>query len=601
MRWLTALLLAVTACGGDESLGTCEFATAADSVEAPSIHTPRWAFEPWISKDISDGADTRAFVQGFKERDIPVGVVVIDSPWETHYNSFVPNEERYPNFAEMVSDLRADGVRTVLWVTQMVNQSSLDLEDGGDTYKGPSPGFQKARDCGFLVDRGTTYFWWKGFGAGLDFFNPEAVGWWHSQQDDLYEMGIAGWKLDFGEQYLPPVIETAQGMTDRQDYSEEYYRDFYAYGASKLGTDEFVTMVRPYDKSYQFEGRFYARPEHAPVAWVGDQRRDWIGLSDALDHLFRSAEAGYVVIGSDIGGYLDLDDVNQTEPVPFSTETFARWTALGALMPFMQLHGRANLTPWTVPEQTERVVALYRYWSHLHSELVPFFYSLAEAAYAGAAPIVRPLGEQGTWVGDYRYMLGDAFLVAPILDGTAVRAVELPAGTWHSWWDTGAEPESGGKVLAGQSFPAWEQIPLYLKAGAIVPMNVKSAVTGMGTAGHAGKLTIVVVPDEEASSFTLYDEDGGTIALSATPHEVGFQLGASRLSQDAVFRVWTRAVSQVSVAGQLAAEVATQGQLDAATASSWWFDDDNRWLYIYTPKSSAATAIIVALAGTIPG
>src|SRR5262245_32173833 len=65
---------------------------------APPRHTPRWAFEPWISKDISDGPDTYAFVQGFLDRDIPVGAVVLDSPWETHYNTFVPNPSRYPEF-----------------------------------------------------------------------------------------------------------------------------------------------------------------------------------------------------------------------------------------------------------------------------------------------------------------------------------------------------------------------------------------------------------------------------------------------------------------------------------------------------------------------
>src|SRR5690606_22211895 len=121
------------------------------------------------------------------------------------------------------------------------------------------------------------------------------------------------------------------------------------YGAARVGLEEYVTMVRPYDKSYEFEGRFFARPEHAPVAWVGDNRRDWVGLEDALDHMFRSAEAGYVVVGSDIGGYLDRDDENILGPeIPFSTVNFQRWTAVGALTPFMQLHGRANITPWTV-------------------------------------------------------------------------------------------------------------------------------------------------------------------------------------------------------------------------------------------------------------
>jgi len=57
----------------------------------PARHTPRWAFTPWVSKDISDRADSLAFVEGFRSRDIPVGVLVLDSPWDTNYTSVEPN------------------------------------------------------------------------------------------------------------------------------------------------------------------------------------------------------------------------------------------------------------------------------------------------------------------------------------------------------------------------------------------------------------------------------------------------------------------------------------------------------------------------------
>ena len=52
--------------------------------------------------------------------------------------------------------------------------------------------------------------------------------------------------------------------------------------------------------------------------------------------------------------------------IPFDPLNFARWTAVGALTPFMQLHGRGNLTPWTVPDHADETVALYRYWAKLH-------------------------------------------------------------------------------------------------------------------------------------------------------------------------------------------------------------------------------------------
>ena len=70
---------------------------------------------------------------------------------------------------------------------------------------------------------------------------------------------------------------------------------------------------------------------------------------------------------------------------------------MGALTPFMQLHGRANLAPWTVQTRAPEVVRAYRYWSTLHSELVPFFYSLAQEAYANKDTILKPMGSEAAY------------------------------------------------------------------------------------------------------------------------------------------------------------------------------------------------------------
>src|SRR4051812_43961378 len=123
----------------EPAAGACP--TATETLDVPPIHTPRWAFEPWISKDISDTDDTYAFVKGFRDRDIPVGVVVLDSPWETNYNTFVPDPVRYHDFAKLVADLHADHVRVVPWITPLVNYVSFDFEPGATAYDGGAPGY----------------------------------------------------------------------------------------------------------------------------------------------------------------------------------------------------------------------------------------------------------------------------------------------------------------------------------------------------------------------------------------------------------------------------------------------------------------------------
>jgi alpha-D-xyloside xylohydrolase len=577
MRYVA--LLALLGCS-EPADDACHFRTAADDVTLPPLATPRWAFRPWISKDISDGADTRAFVAGFRERGIPVGAVVLDSPWETHYNTLIPNEARYPAFADLVAELHAQDIRIVLWTTQMVNRTGLDLEPGGDTYAGAAPNYEPGQACGFFVDRGADYLWWKGFGAGIDFFDPEATAWWHRQQDPLYAAGIDGWKLDFGDQYLPDTIETDAGRVERQAYSEAYYGDFLAYGASLR--PELVTMVRPYDVSYGFPGRFYARPDQAPVAWVGDNRRDWVGLADALDEMFRSAEAGYRVLGSDIGGYLDRDDVDLSGPtLPFDTLVFARWTAIGALVPFMQLHGRANIAPWTVPDHTEETVALYRYWATLHTELVPFWYSLAQP--------LRPLGDAASWAGDYRYQIGDALLVAPLLDASGTRDVALPAGAaYYDWWHPEQPALAGGQTLH-VVLPERDRVPLFVRAGAIIPADVASSVTGLGSPARAGALTVLAWPATAPSQFDLVDEDDAHSLIAVTASTVEL----SRVLRPTYLRIRRDAApSGVAIDGAPAAQVADDAALEAASAG-WRYDAVNRWLWVKLSAAPAGRNVLV--------
>jgi len=589
MRLCTGLaaLLALVACGDDSTKteDTCTFRTDADEVPAQPLYTPRWAFHPWISKDISSGQDTREFLAGFKDRGIPVGVVVLDSPWETHYNTLIVNEERYPDFAGFVDELHQQDVRVVLWTTAMVNRTGFDLETGGDTYVGEASNYAEGQTCGFFIDDGANYLWWKGSGAAIDFFDPEAVAWWHRQQDKLYDVGVDGWKLDFGEQYIGDTAMTYMGEVDRQTYSEAYYRDFYDYGSSRKGREDFVTMVRPYDRSYGFEGRFYARPENAPVAWVGDNRRDWLGLSDALDHMFRSADAGYVVLGSDIGGYLDADDENLAGGmIPFDTLVFARWTALGALNPFMQLHGRANISPWTVPDHTDETVALYRYWASLHDQLVPWWYSLARAQQQGGAQkLMQPLGAEASWAGDYRYVLGGSLLVAPILDATDPRQVPPPTGRWSDWWPPGPPAIHGGVTLPANRLPR-EQIPLFVREGAILTANVATDAAGLGTNARAAALTILAWPAAQASAFELIDEDDMPTTITTSTTSVTL----SRAHRTTYVRL--RLDAKPATVGSLA-EVASDAALDAA-ATGWRYDASGKWLWI---KVAAGAATSVAI------
>ena len=122
---------------------------------------------------------------------------------------------------------------------------------------------------------------------------------------------------------------------------------------------------------------------------------------------------------------------------------------------------------WT----SERTVEAYRQYARLHMSLVPYLYSYAAIAHRTGHPIMRHLylaypDDANVRNLDYQYLLGEALLVAPVLaPGVDTWRVYLPEGEWISWWD--------GESFSG---PGWinapaplQQIPLFVKAGAIVP------------------------------------------------------------------------------------------------------------------------------------
>ncbi len=109
-------------------------------------------------------------------------------------------------------------------------------------------------------------------------------------------------------------------------------------------------------------------------------------------------------------------------------------------------------------------------------------------------------GDPATWAIDDQYLVGDSLLVAPVVAGQSTRGVYLPAGDWFDFW-TGQR--SAGKRRI-QIEPPLEQIPIYVKAGAILPL----AETTLHTAGAASLRLHMQVYGNSAGPAVLYEDDG---------------------------------------------------------------------------------------------
>src|SRR5208282_4869904 len=91
--------------------------------------------------------------------------------------------------------------------------------------------------------------------------------------------------------------------------------------------------------------------------------------------------------------------------------------------------------------------------------------------------------------------------VAPVVEkGAASRQVYLPKGDWYDYW-TG-ERHTGGKEIA--RLVDLETMPLYVRAGAILPLDPVRQYTGE----PVDQPTEIQVYPGADGGFLLYEDDG---------------------------------------------------------------------------------------------
>jgi alpha-glucosidase (family GH31 glycosyl hydrolase) len=443
-RCLIGLSLAVACSDGKEATTAGDTADPGATDEAP---WPEWAFHHWVWEDESTQESALALVDGYLAHDIPVGAIIIDSPWATGYSTFEWDPALFPDPQEMIDTLHAQGVRVFVWTVPGINTDVLEL-------------YAEAADNGWFMqgdaDSGPKVVsWWKGEGSLIDYFNPDAVTWWHGLVDKTLAYGIDGWKCD-GLDFSALLADYSPGAgreVERIEYSAAYYRDFFDYTRASLGDDRLITArpVDNYGADLGGEVVSFAPVDINWAGWVGDQDATFAGLRAALSNMYWSADMNYVAFGSDIGGYREESGLEHGR----DKEVFIRWAQLGALSPIMENGGSGEHRPWAFDDETTEI---YRRFTELHYALLPYLMTQGGVAFADGTSLHDFLDKDA-----YTYRLGTDLLVAPVLDAGGAYTVVFPADEdWIYLFDTGVV-HSGGATVSDTV--VLDEYPVFVRAG----------------------------------------------------------------------------------------------------------------------------------------
>ncbi|NLP48696.1 MAG: hypothetical protein GX345_07115 [Clostridiales bacterium] len=471
VSWLISLLFFLSSLGG--------LSFVKDQPD-PSLQAPAWSpwvHEHWVWENEGTQDTILSVVNDYESHGIPVGAIIIDNPWSTDIGTFIPDPDRYPDLAQHIEMYHDRGIRVMLWATCMVNEGT--------------PTFEEGLEKGYFVAGGKTLKWWSGRGAFVDYTNPEAVEWFHRQMDIVLDMGIDGWKVDGADPYivllLPAYGKNSLHITWKQ-YRDLFYRDFFEYTREKLGNDRVISARPVNDPALRIGLPLVFTDRDINFAgWVGDNDNDWGGLRHALNDMLASSRFNFVSYGSDIGGFRNPHKEKYKD-------VFIRWAQLGAFCPVMENGGNGEHMPWNYDEETTEI---YRKFTHLHHELIPYIYSQAAYSFELVKPTMRPTA------GTYQYLLGDDILVAPIFEPGEERTIVFPPGEWIYMFDQSQVYKAGVKKLTFEL----DEFPVFIKKGAIIPLDVTNDLNGNGSASSAGYTTVALYPQEGSKKFGLYEEN----------------------------------------------------------------------------------------------
>jgi alpha-glucosidase len=449
-------------------------------------------------------ARAREIVKTLRDRKIPADAIYFDIDYQQGNAPFTINREYFSTFEKMISDFRAQGMHSIL---------ITDLHIKKDPNHGYAPYDSGMKNDVFVKNPdGSVYVGtvWPGASVFPDFTLSRVRDWWGGLYKGFVGMGAAGFWNDMNE---PALFERADktmplDIIHRLDDGTtlDHRAIHNVFGMQNVrATYEGLRKLQPEERPFVLTRAAYAGAQRYAATWTGDNSSTWNHLKMSTPMLLSMGISGYPLVGDDIGGFAGSP----------TADLLTRWFEVGALNPIYRDHtakGTADQEPWVHGPEHE---AIRRKYIELRYELMPYLYTGIEEASRTGIPLMRPVfleyPQASEFYGDNRdFLFGRDFFVAPVTtEMVDAEEILLPPGEWYDFW-------TNTKLSSKEKFnlhPRLDEMPLYVRAGAIVPMQPLVQSTGEKP---NGPLELhVYLPAGTAGDDcrgTLYQDDGHTFA-----------------------------------------------------------------------------------------
>lgn len=448
---------------------------------------PRFVFGNWWSRYHKyNDAEYRSLVRRFQNEKIPFTVAVLDMDWHlvaevdpkygTGWTGYTWNSSLFPNHVNFLAWLHAQGLKTTL---------NVHPRDGIRAFEKPYTKIAKAMNVDIDNEEPVEF----------DITNSKFITHYLEMHHDLEKEGVDFWWLDWQQ----------GGITHMKDLDPLWmlnYLHFHDSGRDGRWPLTFSRYSGPGSHRY-------------PIGFSGDTVVSWDSLHFQPRFTATASNIGYSWWSHDIGGHMFGKRDEELE---------ARWYQLGVFSPINRLHSTSSpfngKEPWNFHEPTRTIMIRAL---RLRQAFVPYLYTMNWRTALTGMPLVEPMywaypNLDNAYRVPNQFYFGTELIISPIttpLDQQSLRArtdIWLPQGEWYDFF-TGRRYTSDSKN--GRLIDVWrtvEDIPVFAKAGAIVPMQTDDERNEIA---NPSNMTILVFAGA-SNHFTLQEDDGIYPGLTET-------------------------------------------------------------------------------------